>query len=160
MKPSNTIRAKMLEKSMDPRGLIDQLDSGCQTRARALIYCLTLAGFGQATVCGGLRSITEQYALYGLGRSEEALRKVGVPAHYARPAERQRTWCHPEDSDHVKGQAVDIDLSAYLSIPQNQLRAIAHALNVEWGGNWTVKDIGHFGLGKTFDGQARKEDEL
>jgi hypothetical protein len=113
-----------------------------------------MLGLGLARVTYGRRSIEKQYDLYGQGRSETELIRAGVDPKYARPAKRICTWCEPKDSDHVKGQAIDVDFSKYPNNSYVGVQMLCRILNVEWGGNWKVRDYGHFGLGKPYNPPA------
>ena len=54
------------------------------------------------------------------------------------------TWCKPEDSKHVTGNAIDISFSMYDKVPVAVCEVLSKLLNITWGGSWEVRDYGHF----------------
>lgn len=129
---------------MDPDELL--LGSSTSGRERFVLVLVVLAGrgYGRCRVRSVLRSLDEQRRLYGLGRTKEQCRRAGVPVGYACPDEDVVTWCPPEDSKHVRGDAVDVDLSMYDEFPWSACHQAAVLAGVRWGGDWPQKDGGHF----------------
>lgn len=102
-------------------------------------------------VTQGKRTLEEQYALYGKGRTAEELANAGVPAFYAKPSEKRVSWTMK--SNHLSGRAVDLapyingklewDDSGKLGIWPKINDAVQEAakevgVRVNWGGNWTT----------------------
>lgn len=151
---SATTHVGKLLREMDPRDKIRELRPECQMKARLLLAGLAMVGFGKARVVSTRRTTQEQEKIYGFGRSEEELRERGVPAIYARPNERLRTKVLPGHSDHERCEAIDFDLSAYASWSFEKIKGVARELNIEWGGNWRMRDYGHFGLAKKYKAEG------
>jgi hypothetical protein len=148
-----TTEFRRIQTLMDFGGKISKLQPQYQEKAKLLLAAIAMLGFGKAKVVSTRRTSQEQEKIYGYGRSEEELREHGVPAMYAKPNERIRTRVLPGESDHEKGEALDIDLSAYASFAYDKLKTAAKLLDVEWGGNWRMRDYGHFGLSKPYNGE-------
>jgi len=68
-------------------------------------------------VLEGVRSKEKMWETYGKGRTAAELAKKGVPAHYARPAEKKVTWLNnPLASNHRKmadGYGHGVDLAVW-----------------------------------------------
>lgn len=147
---SFTEAAHAVVLGMDVKHRISQLQPRVQGKAYALIFLLAFRGYGMAYVTETSRSLSKQYELFGKGRTEEELRKEDVPARYAQPTAKCVTWCKPETSDHVRGTAIDVNMIPYERADLTQVDAIARALNICWGGLWSVKDYCHFSLDKPY----------
>ena len=136
--------AEDVMKSLDPGNLVSGLREEVQLRFRALLMLLAYTGFGRIRVTSGLRSLDSQCCIYGQGRSAAELARVGVASIYARPKLLKRSWIEPSESSHVLGRAIDIDLVFYESSVYKVLGYVAKSLGITWGGDWKVKDYGHF----------------
>jgi len=145
---SGTTFSKGLVKAMDPHGLLLTLKPEAQWKAACVLMLLARAGYGQARVIAGVRSLEEQKRLYGHGRTGTELRAAGIAATYAAPEMPKVTWCRPEDSDHVRGMAIDIDLSRYFELKVEVAACICEVLHCEWGGFWQVVDRSHWGFAR------------
>jgi hypothetical protein len=141
---SVTLKVSEALHEMDKKNLIDQLADGFREKARLLMLGFALYGNGLATVSDGRRSLDQQMVLYGHGRGKAECLSHDVPAIYARPALKRVTWCVPTASRHVKGKAIDVSFAAYKILPEATCRRLAAALDLTWGGDWKVKDCGHF----------------
>jgi peptidoglycan L-alanyl-D-glutamate endopeptidase CwlK len=114
------------------------------------------------TVLEGLRSKEGMCTNWGKGRTADECIAHGVPALYARPAEKKVTWLsNPFASNHGAkadgyGHAVDLapfpidwgDLARFKALGALMLSA-AHqeGVKIGWGGNWLKsKDWPHFEL--------------
>lgn len=144
-------------KHADPKGKLKTLTPEANVKAVALLAVLGMYGLGQVKVTYGKRSLEEQQRLYGKGRTEAECRTKGVPVLFSDPRARLVTWCDPEDSDHVKGEAMDLDLSAYAGQGYELISLACERLDIEWGGHWRVKDYGHFGLCKKSNNPRRSK---
>jgi len=131
-------------KRMDPEGLIEHLRPDSRTYFRGVLLSIAMIGFGKARVISTLRPLEEQQRLYGEGRTVAECREGGVPVEYARPAAPQVTWCLPEESAHVQARAMDLDLSGYAWDTLSVLGHVARSFGATWGGDWRVRDYGHF----------------
>lgn len=110
----------------------------------------------------GKRTLDEQRALYGKGRSVAQLVARGFNAldavKYSKPAEAQVTWTM--NSNHLSGRAVDLWVwknggiswetkgGDYAKIAVAMKQAAMELCHViVWGGDWTsTKDYPHFEL--------------
>jgi hypothetical protein len=101
-------------------------------------------GFGLVRVLECKRTLAREQMLFGQGRSEIECRDAGVPEEYSDIDQHRVVWCRPEDSSHVAGRALDVDVSHYIRDQVDVWGDLAKSLNIEWGGNWTVQDWGHF----------------
>jgi len=131
-------------KLMDPKALIETTGAENRMRFRLLVLGLAQAGYGRARVVCGHRSLDGQRVLYGYGRTAAECVEAGVPNKYARPGRDRVTWIKPSESRHVLGRAIDIDFSMYAVVSQTLIGVIADVLGLTWGGNWKVRDYGHF----------------
>lgn len=131
-------------KRMDPSRLVNSLDPTYLDRGKLLCLAVAYVGFGNARCVSGRRGLRAQQMLYGQGRSAEECRKAGVPADYSRESQRQVTWCRPEESGHVGGRALDFDVGGYAETALPTLKHAADLLGCVWGGDWKVRDYGHF----------------
>lgn len=129
---------------MDPRGVIETLIESAQPRMRTVLLQLALAGYGKVRVASGRRTLDEQRRIFGRGRTGKQCRLAGVGESYADPDEAQVSWCLPEDSEHVRGCAMDVDLSMYEGFPYTTVARVAALAGVINGGEWPQKDGGHF----------------
>jgi len=145
---SGTEPARVLIEMVDPRGYLRSLEGKTRGRAVWMLLDLALAGYGRVKVRAGRRSLEEEERLYGQGRDGAACRMAAVPERFACPELGQVVWCRPEDSKHVRGEALDLDLSAYKAVSYSVIGAIGELCGFTWGGRWRVKDYGHFELGK------------
>lgn len=143
---SRTNAAKELMLSADPLRLLETCEDEVRLRGWALMYLLSLHGFGLATVICGRRDLREQQRLYGMGRSAVQMRAVGAPEHLANPGAKKVTWVKPDDGRHVQGLAFDVNFSGYKLSPGGVIGKCADAVGLTWGGNWKVRDYGHFEL--------------
>ena len=139
-------------KVMDPQKILDGLSATVAMRFRLLILGLAALGYGRVRLTSGLRSLDTEMVLYGKGRTKEECLQDGVPKIYARPAQAKVTWIQPCESKHVKGYAVDVTWMAYTVLNWDVVARLASDLGILWGGNWIVKDRGHFEL----DGGVRQ----
>ena len=139
---SNKVTSALNE--IDEHGLINLLEDPFRETARLLILGLAMYGYGRIRVTSTKRDIVIQQRYYGLGRTEKECAAAGVPKNYAKPTESKVTWCRPEDSLHVMARAIDISFSMYESVPKVICERLAKLLHITWGGNWEVKDYGHF----------------
>ena len=147
---SATTYIQKVFREFDRTDKIRELRPECQWKARLLVAGLAVLGFGKARVASTRRSTQEQEKIYGYGRSEEELREHGVPVVYAKPNERILTKVLPGDSDHERSEAIDIDFSMYNPMSYEKIRPLARTLDIEWGGNWRMRDYGHFSLAKPY----------
>jgi len=143
---SMTPRIKEALEGLDPMGLIEEIRSDARTFFRGLLLTIGMMGFGRVRVISTVRTLREQQAIYGCGRSIAECRAAGVPGEFSSPKVGVRTWCLPEDSKHVKRMAMDIDLSGYPNSALELLGHVARSFKCTWGGAWKVKDYGHFEL--------------
>ena len=141
---SATGAARGAVRLMDPEGLCGKLGCREQMVFEFLLLGLAWVGYGRLRVVEGLRSLEREKKLWGQGRTEGECRKAGVPVEYASPDSEKRVWCLPEKSKHVRGMAIDLDLSMYAGCVPLAMGRIAKMLHVTWGGNWRVRDYGHF----------------
>ena len=131
-------------KLMDPKALIESTGVEHRVTFRLLVLGLAQAGYGRVRVVCGRRSLDEQMVLYGYGRTAAECAKACVPSKYARPGRDRVTWVKPSESMHVRGRAIDIDFSMYGVVTWSVVGVIADELGLTWGGNWKVRDYGHF----------------
>lgn len=141
---SATDAVKDLVAHWDPSGLLEDVEPGMKRAAICLLSLGALAGFGRLRILEGRRGLDEQRRIYGRGRTAAECKAANVPTAYAMPEEAQRTWCRPEDSKHVQGRAVDLNVNVYPAATLEQLGAIARSIGLTWGGDWEVRDYGHF----------------
>jgi hypothetical protein len=139
---SNKVTSALSE--IDEHGLINLLEDPFRETARLLILGFAMYGYGRIRVKSTKRDIVMQQRYYGLGRTEEECELCNVPKNYAKPAEKKVTWCRPENSKHVAALALDISFSMYDSVPKVICERLSKLLRINWGGNWEVKDYGHF----------------
>ncbi len=130
--------------TLDPGDLIATLESDVRTKLRALVLVIAMIGMGRVRVICGRRTPQEQQRLWGMGRTVKECRKAGVDPSYAQPHMDKVTWIHPTLGKHVAGMAIDLDLSAYSAENFGLLQHAAKSVGVKWGGDWTVRDCGHF----------------
>lgn len=117
---------------------------------------ITKVDFG---VIQGLRTLDEQYRLYGKGRTPAQCAAVGCPREYSDMTKRQVTWIDPRRGNHLSGNAVDLAAFVHGKIDWNNLdlyRQISLAMKqaaeelkvpIVWGGDWkTTKDFPHYEL--------------
>ena len=143
---SATSSATRVMKTMDVGGCIEKLEPYVKNNFRALLFLMALTGYGRARVISGVRTLEFQKRLYGKGRNKEECWEAGVPKEYAAPAMDQVTWSLPEESKHVHALAIDVDLSMYRDIVWGEIGHLAATCGLNWGGEWRVKDYGHFEL--------------
>lgn len=105
-------------------------------------------------VVQGRRTVAQQSALYGKGRTRAECIKAGCPPEYADPQEKKVTWSM--NSNHLSGRAVDLaayvrgdiswDVRYYAKIARAMKEAAAdHSVDLVWGGDWVSnKDYPHF----------------
>lgn len=141
---SYTDSLKVVVAGVDPKGCLGGLENGARWRLGVMVLCLVLAGYGRVRIISGRRSYVEQEKIYGKGRSEEMCAKAGVDRTFADPDSAIVTWVLPHSSRHVTGEAIDVDWSSYEVVDREVVRKIAESLGVTWGGNWKVRDDGHF----------------
>lgn len=139
-----TPAAKQVIEMQDPHLMIDGTKDEVRNRFRGLLLVLSYHGYGRARVIAGTRSLNQQMLIYGKGRTEAQCLKNGVPKIYARPDGPIVTWCVPSKSRHVQGRAIDISFAAYTEMDWKRVGSIAASLKISWGGNWKVRDYGHF----------------
>jgi len=130
-------------QAMDPKGFIKELGWQNQCRAAGVLCALAYAGYGKVRVVCGKRSLDEQRALYGRGRSEEECCEEGVPSVYAKPDVARVTWITPMGSRHVQGRAIDVDWSSYGDRAYARIGRLLLGIGVTWGGEWSVRDYAH-----------------
>lgn len=106
----------------------------------------------------GLRTRDEQARLYGQGRSQVDMARLGLPIEYAKPNMKKVTWTMR--SNHMTGRAVDLwawvdgkiswdtTKGYYEEIARAMKQAAMHeCVPIQWGGDWkTTKDYPHFEL--------------
>ena len=131
-------------KLMDPKAMIQTTGVEHGWTFSLLVLGLALAGYGRVRVVCGRRSLEGQMVLYGYGRTAAECVKAGVANKYARPGRDRVTWVKPSESMHVRGRAIDIDFSMYGVVTWSVVGVIADELGLTWGGNWKVRDYGHF----------------
>lgn len=149
---SATVSARAALEIMDERNKVATLEPECRLRANAVLLLLAIAGYGRARVRSCRRSLIEEEVLYGQGRSEAELRAAGVDPSLAVPRAAQVTWTLPIDADHVCGQAMDVGFEMYMSVQWEVVQSICRMLNLEWGGLWKVRDMGHFSFRQKYNG--------
>lgn len=133
--------------TMDPQALLSTCDQAVRERGYLLLLGLAVFGFGLVRVVAGRRTLERQSELYGQGRSRSELRAAGVDDKYADTGLQKVTWCKPQYSKHVSGHAFDLDFRAYPTVPVAMIRILTKIIRLNWGGDWTVRDYGHFELG-------------
>jgi len=143
---SGTAAAAEIMRVMDAADQVDTCMEWVRFRFRSLLFCLALAGFGQARVIEGRRTFDRQCELYGRGRSKDEMAVIGLSGEYARPDDRRVTWLDPRYSRHVKGMAIDVDFSEYCEGSMEVVGSVARELGITWGGVWSVRDYAHFEL--------------
>jgi len=141
---SATPTAMMAVEIMDPRGLIGSCELEAVTQFRLLLLGIALAGYGRVVVSGARRTLVAQQRLYGEGRTPMECEAAGVPVSMCRPDLPQVTWCAPADSKHVRGRGIDISWGIYKHVHWDAIATIAAACGLTWGGEWKVRDYGHF----------------
>lgn len=149
---SASVAAKSLLQKMDPAGVIEGLVEEARMAAMMLVFGLATSGYGRARALSGHRTLLVQEMIYGLGRTAAQCRRAGIDPALARPGEPRATWGRPRDSDHVRGMALDVDFSMYDYDRPPEVERVCRALNVEWGGWWKVRDFGHFGFRRGYNG--------
>lgn len=97
----------------------------------------------------GFRNFEEQASLYGKGRSEQDLIKVGVDKKHANPTEKKVTDSIPGKSFHNYGLAFDgveikNNVALWINPRQQEIVKIALKYGLYWGGNFSIKDTPHF----------------
>ena len=112
-------------------------------------------------VTQGNRTKDEQMRLYGQGRTAAQCIAKGVPAGYAKPAERKVTWTL--NSNHIGGRAIDVapyvggginwDENGKLGLWPKLAQAFKQAarelgVGIQWGGDWSAENLDrpHFEL--------------
>lgn len=130
--------------TLDPGDLIATLESDVRTKFRALVLVVAMIGMGRVRVICGRRSPEEQMRLWGYGRTKKDCRKARIPESYARPDRDKVSWIDPLMGKHVAGMAMDLELSAYGEANYALLGHAARSVGVTWGGDWMVRDCGHF----------------
>lgn len=113
------------------------------------------------TILEGVRSRESMMVNYGKGRTVAQCEAKGVPAKYAKPAEKKVTWLNnPFASRHGVqadgyGHAVDIapfpiDWTAtarFNDVARVMLSAaLQEGVHIVWGGAWKSPDLPHFEL--------------
>lgn len=141
---SATEKVKAAMAILDPKGLVQDLAYAAQRQLTVVLLTLAYEGYGRIRVISGRRSLDAQNELFGKGRSEAECAAQGVPKSYARSDEKVVSWIPPYQSKHVLGKAVDVSWLVYPSPQWPLVKAIARDLHVTWGGNWKVRDYGHF----------------
>jgi hypothetical protein len=131
---------------LDPGFRIPDLVEQVRWQFTWLMWTLAWQGWGRLVVISGRRTFSEQAALFGQGRSAAQLVRFDVPSIYARPDLPEVTWCNPRDSYHVRGRAIDLDLSKYSADQYPAMGAVIRKCGFEWGGDWSVRDYGHVEL--------------
>ena len=129
---------------MDPHRLLGGLRLDVRPRLTLVVVYLALSGYGRLRVVSCLRTLDAQRRLYGRGRSRAECIAADVPADYALPEAPQVTWCLPEHSQHVRGLAMDLDLTMYCPYPWEAVRRAAGVCGVKSGSLWAQRDGGHF----------------
>lgn len=129
---------------MDPEGYMAGLADHAKPGMCLVLWTLAHMGYGRVRVSSCRRSIDVQRRLYGLGRTAARCIWMGVPGEYGRPDEEQVTWCRPEDSRHVRGEAMDVSFEAYEAFPWHVVARVAALCGVDNGGAWPQRDGGHF----------------
>lgn len=144
MRSAPNVAARSILEDLDPQNLISRCDARYRLRMWMLLLGLAMAGFGKVRVTESRRSLERQQELYGYGRNKQECREAGVPEHYAQPAKGRVTWIRPEQSKHVQGRAIDLDVSAYGVSQLQAVLPVCKILGITWGGTWHVRDYGHF----------------
>lgn len=139
---SPAVRAAL--ELLDPKEMISSCESDVRTQFRGLLLVVAMLGMGRVRVICGRRTAREQQKLWGMGRTKKQCRLAKVPTSYAQPGIPKVTWIDPLLGRHVAGRAIDIDVSCYRSGNYDILGHAARSVGVTWGGDWTVKDCGHF----------------
>lgn len=129
---------------VDPHGYLAGVDPGKRYRFEMLLMVLVGFGFGNIRVSSGRRTIYEQEVLYGYGRTRAQLQVHGMNPALARPDRMVVTWVLPGASAHVIGAAIDLSLADYGESAFKQLGRAAKLCGLTWGGDWKVRDYGHF----------------
>lgn len=145
-KESASERAKAALSILDPHDILWKLEDTTRMRARGFLCVLAYNGYGLVRVSSGRRSIEVQQRLYAQGRTADELRKAGINPHIANPEADKVTWTKPADSYHVVGRAFDLWLEAYWMESWREIGRIGKLFGFEWGGDWKVRDYGHFQL--------------
>jgi len=138
--------AQELVRVMDPEGRLKELGSYERSRFRCLLLELAWYGYGRCRIVSARRSRTQQERLYGLGRTERDMEMALLPKSFAVPDAKKVTWVLPCNSKHVSGEAVDVTFSSYVKVRWGTVRIVARNLGLTWGGDWRVRDYGHFEL--------------
>lgn len=141
---SATAPAAEVINLMDDKRLIYGIQLEHQITFRALLFVLAYYGYGNCRVLGGKRSLIAQQILYGKGRSKEECLQADVPTKYSWLGAVPVTWCLPKDSKHVRGLAIDISFHEYKNPAWDEIGTLAGICGITWGGNWSVRDYGHF----------------
>lgn len=101
-------------------------------------------------VSEALRSIDEQNALYGKGRTADQLKKVGVPERFAIPNEAIVTKAYGGQGFHNYGLAIDIVTivnKQAVFIPDAKIVSVFKKYGFTWGGDFkSFTDKPHFEL--------------
>jgi len=129
---------------MDPDGLIERMDSSVRTYFRGVLLTLGTVGFGKCRVVSTRRTLEQQQEIFGLGRTKAECRRFKVPQKHAKPLAAQVTWIAPGLSRHLKGMAMDVSFRGYHDKTVDIIGHVARSFKCTWGGNWKVRDYGHF----------------
>lgn len=116
---------------------IEDLEPVTREMARCFLAKAEAAGL-EVLVTSTLRTLTEQAALFALGRT-----RPGPDVTKARPLGRKVTWARPGTSAHNFGMAVDF-VPIYAGKPVwsdrsplwHQLGELGEACGFEWAGRW------------------------
>lgn len=141
-----TLSMQALLSRMDPKGYLNWLEWNMVERVVPLLAYLAWHGYGRVKVVAGRRSLDAERRLFGLGRGELTCRNEGVPVEYSQADAAKVTWCVPESSKHVKGEAVDLTWGGYEETWREVFREGAKIVGLKWGGEWNHVDAGHFEL--------------
>lgn len=132
--------------AVDPGNLLITLQSAAQWRARGFLAGLVFMGYGKIRVTYARRSIGLQEKLYAQGRSPDECAAAGVNRHLAQPGAKKVTWTLPKDSYHVRALAFDLHIAEYSKEDWQVFGKLGKWFGFEWGGDWDVRDWGHFQL--------------
>lgn len=129
---------------MDPKSRLAKGQWSLQVRGSNVLLGLARAGYGRVRVVCVMRTLVQEMQHYGKGRTRLQCFAAGVPEGFARPNVSQVAWCLPRDSKHVKGLAMDVSWANYKAVDWDLVHEIAAQCCVTWGGDWDVRDYGHF----------------
>jgi hypothetical protein len=141
---SATKKIDEILKVVDPGGLIGQMQESVRLRSELLVIGIARMGFGLIRVRETKRTLAREHALYGKGRSAVQCRYANVPVEYHDEQSDIVTWTRPDQSSHVKGLALDLDVGPYTFEEAGSWKRLAYELRFTWGGEWKVMDWGHF----------------